>query len=404
MKLTKIGIIREDKNPPDSRAPIIPNQAKELKELFPDIDIRCQSSSNRCYTDTEYLEAGIDLASDVSDCDILLGVKEVPNKHLIPGKTYLFFSHTIKEQPYNQGLLRYILDKNIRLIDYECLAKNNKRVVAYGHWAGIVGAYNGLLGYGEKFGLFKIKRAHKCHDLLELKKELTKINLPDIKIVLTGKGRVGMGSLEILEATGIRKVSPGDFLKRSFKEPVFTQVDVDDYHQRIDGNPFDIPDFFIKPEVFESNFFEYAKEADLLISAIYWDPKAPELFTLKQMQKPEFRINLIADITCDIDGSIPSTQRASTIDEPFYDFDPFQNKIHSPFSNEKFITVMAVDNLPNELPRDSSRDFGKQLVLNVLPDLIENRPSELIKNATITENGRLTDNYQYLYNYVYGKK
>ncbi|MFC2125401.1 NAD(P)-dependent oxidoreductase [Bacteroidota bacterium] len=404
MKPTKIGIIREGKNPPDSRVPLIPEQARELKEQHPALDISCQTSLNRCYTDAEYIAEGINVVDDISDCDILLGVKEVLLNQLIPDKTYLFFSHTIKEQPYNQDLLRYILDNNIRLIDYECLVKDSKRVIAFGHWAGIVGAYNGLLGYGKRNGLFDLKRAKDCHDLLELKMELSKIDLPGIKILLTGKGRVGMGALEILETAGIRKVNPKEFLTRSFKEPVFTQVDVDEYHRRIDGKSFEISDFFQNPEAFESIFLQYAKEVDLLISAIYWDPGAPKLFTLEQMQDPDFKIKLIADITCDINGSIPSTQRACTIADPFYDFDPYNNLLHAPFSSEQFVTVMAVDNLPDELPRDSSHDFGNQLVENVLLDIISNNPSEMIENATITQNGSLTEKYQYLHNYAYRKK
>lgn len=400
MGTTKIGIIREGKEPPDSRTPLVPEQARILSSKDPDIEIICESSSVRCYTDTEYLNSGIKVSKNISHCDIFLGVKEVPIHHLIPGKTYLFFSHTIKKQPQNRMMLKAILSRKIRLIDYECLIKDNRRVIAFGYWAGIVGTYNGLLGYGRKYKLYRLRRAYKCRGLEEILEETKKIKLPPVKIVITGKGRAGMGAAEMLDKSGIRRIEPELFLNRNFNEPVYTQIDVDDYHRRIDGKSFTIPEFFSHPDLFESDFTDYAKTADILISAIYWDPKAPILFSLDQMKKQDFRIKIIADITCDINGSIPSTKKASTIEDPFYDFDPFKNQVTKPFHKKNSITVMAIDNLPNELPRDASRDFGDQLVKNVFPELLTNNHSGMIKQATIAESGRLTPSYRYLSDYV----
>ena len=402
MRITKIGIIREDKNPADSRTPLTPDQVMDIKSKFGSIDVFVESSPVRCYQDNEYAEPGIKVIETIKDCDIYLGVKEVPVDKLNSNKTYLFFSHTIKKQLYNRHLLQSILKKKIRLIDYECLVKDNKRVIAFGKWAGIVGAYNGLLGYGKRYNLFHLKRAYKCDGLEELKTELKKANFLPIKIVLTGKGRVGMGAAEILNFADIRKVRPVDFIDRSFSEPVYTQIDVDDYHRHKDGISFQLTDFFTDPGSYRSTFYDFAKSADILISAIFWDPKAPTLFSLKDMNGPDFRLKLIADITCDINGSIPSTQKACTIADPFYDFNPVKNKIMDPFSNEDNVTVMAIDNLPNELPREASKDFGNQLINNVLPDLLSNKPSDIIRNATITENGKLTKPFRYLSDYIKG--
>lgn len=399
----KIGILKEGKIPQDRRVPFTPHQLAEIKKRFEEIEVVVQSSPTRCFTDDEYRDQGIEVNSELSDCDILMGVKEVPVHELIADKTYYFFSHTIKKQAYNRKLLQTILAKGIRLVDYETLTDHNgNRIVAFGRWAGIVGAYNGLWTYGKRYDLFTLIRAKDCFDLEDLKKELAKVKLPAIKIAVTGGGRVAKGAMEVLDGAGIRKVDPSEFLKRDFKEAVYTQLEPWDYHVHKEGKPFELKDFFSNPGDYDGTFLPYSKKADLLIASAFWDPRSPILYTLTDMQASDFKLKVIADITCDIEGSIPSTKKASTIDDPIYDFDPFKNQITSALSNEAYTTVMAIDNLPNELPRDASESFGDQLLQNVIPHFIEDK-EQIIKNATIADSGKLTKKYDYLKDFADGK-
>jgi alanine dehydrogenase len=397
----KIGLIREGKTPPDKRVPFTPIQTEEIQQRFPTVSITCQESPIRCFQDEEYRRHGISTQADVRDCDILMGIKEVPIENLIEGKTYLFFSHTIKKQPYNRKLLQAVLTKKIRLIDYEVLKdKLGNRLVAFGRYAGIVGAYNGLWTYGKRFGTFSLRRAHECFDVNDLKLELRKVKLPPVKIILTGAGRVGKGSMETLDSAGIRKVGVYDFLTRQFDEPVYVQLSSADYHTRKDGGAFNREEFHLYPERYSSSFSSFTQVADILMAGAYWNPKAPVLFTREDMLNPGFRISIIADITCDIDGSIPSTKKSTTILDPLYDYDAATDSVQEPLSDKKFVTVMAVDNLPCELPRSASEEFGQDLINRVLPLLIHADQDDIIKRATIAEQGQLTEAFSYLKDYV----
>ena len=401
MASINIALIREEKVPHDTRTPITPKQARRIKEAYPSVNIFCQSSDIRCYSDEEYRNEGIEIVTDVSHCNILLGVKEVKIEDLIPGKTYLFFSHTIKKQPYNRRLLKKIVEKKIRLIDYECLTNEKGiRVIAFGRWAGIVGVYNALWTYGEKYSSYSIKRAFKCKDLTELFAELKKVDLPAIKLLITGNGRVSKGGLEIFEAAGIKKVDPEQYLFQQFNEPVYTQIDVDVYTKRKDGEAFSFDHFFKTPGQYKSNFKTFTKTTDVLIMASFWDPKAPKLFLPEDMKDESFKIRVIADITCDINGSVPSTIRPTTIDEPVYDFNMQRYSELESFSDEDQLSVMSIDNLPNELPRDASESFGDQLIEFVLPDLLVGFDQPIIKNATIAEAGNLTQKFEYLRDFL----
>ena len=397
----KIGIIKEGKVPVDHRVPFTPNHCKQLKETYA-VEVVVQPSNIRCYKDEDYIKAGINLQEDVSDCDLLVGVKEVPMENLIANKTYLFFSHTIKKQPYNKTLLQTILKNNIRLIDYECLRDiNGQRVVAFGRWAGIVGAYNGLITYGKKYNKFELKPANECFDLAELHRELGKINLPPIKIVLTGGGRVSQGSMEILNEAGIKRVSIESYLTKSFDFPVYCQLESLDYNTSINLDKFENDHFYKHPHLYRANFERFSKVSDMLIAGAYWDPKAPVLFTKEDTQKSTFKIRIIADITCDIDGSIPTTIKPTTIDNPFYDFNIQTLTEDKAFSNQNNITVMAVDNLPCELPRDASESFGNQLLANVIPNILSKDESKMIHRGAITTiSGELNEDYVYLSNYI----
>ncbi len=401
----KIGIIHEGKNPPDKRVAFTPQQLAEIQEsFFGKLEIEVQSSLIRSYTDQEYLDAGLKVVQDVSTCDVLFGVKEVPIPSLIPNKTYFFFSHTIKKQPYNRPLLQAMLEKNIRMIDYEAL-KDDKgvRVVAFGRWAGIVGAYNAFLTYGKKSGLYDLKAAHECFDLHDLKAELKKIQLPPTKIILTGQGKVGKGAREVLEMIPIKEVSEEEFRNDYYEEPVFTNLDSQEINKRRKDGGFGLQEFYDKPELYESDFQKYTEVADILIGASYWDPRAPRLFELKDIQSDDFSVSVIADITCDIDGSIPTTQRPSTIADPVYDVDRETQKEIPPYSKQTSISVMAVDNLPCELPREASNGFGAQLREWVIAALLEEN-SPVLERATICRDGDLTLEFMELRDYVDGKE
>jgi saccharopine dehydrogenase (NAD+, L-lysine forming) len=397
----RLGIIREGKNPPDKRVPFTPKQAEEIGDLFPTVKVVCERSPIRCYQDEEYAKVGVELVDDMSSCDVLMGIKEVPVDTLIADKTYLFFSHTIKKQPYNKKLLQAVLQKKIRLIDYEVLRDRlGNRLVAFGRFAGIVGAYNGLWTYGKRTNLFTMRRAHECFDINDLKLELRKVKLPPIKIILTGGGRVGKGSMETLDTAGIRKVNPHDFLTKQFDEPVYVQLGSGDYHTRKEGGHFIRDEFHKNPERYESHFLLYTKVADILMAGAYWNPKAPVLFTKEDMQATAFKIQVIADITCDINGSVPSTLRATSIDDPLFDYDPFTHSEKPALSNTKHITVMAIDNLPCELPRSASEEFGRDLIDRILKPLFGEDSEGVIERATIAQNGALSPHFGYLKDYV----
>lgn len=401
MKTITIGLIREGRIPPDKRVPFTPLQAEEIVQRFPHVIMLCQSSPVRCYTDNEYDELSIPVVSAVDDCDILMGIKEVQIPDLIANKTYLFFSHTLKAQPHNKKLLQTVLQKNIRLIDYEALRDSQgNRLVAFGRFAGIVGAYNGLLTYGQRFGLFTLRRAFECFDINDLKLEVHKVKLPPIKIALTGAGRVAKGAMETLDTAGIRKVSPAEYLSRTFDEPVYVQLGSADYHVRNEGGHFNRDEFHKDPQCYHSTFAEYTKVTDLLLAGAFWNPKAPVLFTVSDMHAPEFNIKVIADITCDINGSVPSTKKATSIADPLYDYDPKTDTLHSPMSNPNFITVMAIDNLPCELPRSASEEFGRDLIDRILKPLLMEDTDGVIARGTIAENGNLTPHFEYLRDYV----
>jgi len=406
MEKIKIGILRDGRSPADKRVPLTPLKCQEALAAFPRLQIMVQPSPLRCYADQEYLDLGIPLREDLSDCQVLMGVKEVPPSQLIPEKTYFFFSHTIKQQAHNQLLLQEVLRKRITLIDYELLTnEEGQRLVAFGYYAGVVGAYNGLLTYGKKWGLFQLKPAWQCGDLDDMEEEFFKVKvLPPIKIALTGGGRVASGAMELLDRVGIRRVSVFDYLYREFREPVYTQLRSSDYNARADGKVWDTPDFHAHPEVYVSTFGKFSEVTDLLLAGAYWDPAAPRLFSPEDMRQPGFKINTIADITCDVNGSIPATKRAATIQEPAYDYDPQTETLQPPFSGPGHITVMAVDNLPCELPRSASRDFGRQLIDTVFPHLVSGDAQGLLARATIARQGQLLPRFAYLQDYASGRQ
>ncbi|MEY4048820.1 MAG: hypothetical protein RL284_2371 [Bacteroidota bacterium] len=395
-----IGIIREGKNPPDHRVVLSPAQCRYLIDTFP-VKIKVQPSKNRCFSDAEYEKEGISLSSDVSDCDLLIGIKEVPVEDLIIEKRYLFFSHTIKKQPSNKKLLQAILRKNIELIDFELITDdNNQRLIAFGEFAGMVGAHNALLTWGRRTKQFSLPRMYQLQDYQEAVASYKHIQWPPVKIVLTGTGRVGQGAASVLMDMGIRKTDTATFLSQSFDEPVFVQLKSEDYLENKDGSKFNREHFHRYPSEYRANFTPFIEKADIFINGIYWNFKAPVFFTKEEMMKDTFKIKVIADLTCDIApvSSVPSTLRASTIEEPIYSYIPETNEESYP-TDEKGVDVMAIDNLPNELPRDASVAFGKKFILGVLPDILAGNTPK-IEKATIARKGALMPSFSYLEDYI----
>jgi alanine dehydrogenase len=403
-KKFRIGLVMETKNPPDKRVAIPPAQVKELKSQFPNVEVVAQPSDLRCFKDCEYVDAGIELRNDLSDCDLLIGVKEVKIDAFIPGKTYLFFAHVAKKQPHNRPLLQAIIDKKVTLLDHEYLTNTKgERLVAFGHWAGIVGAYNGLLAYGRKTGQFELQRAKDCHDYQELLQGLKGLTLKPTRILITGGGRVAGGAMDIFRALNVKEVTPEEFLNTQFNEPVLCRLDPWHYAQRKDGKPFEWGYWVNNPAEHISTFMPFTKVTDLFIACHYWDFRSPHFFGKPDLHNPDFSIKVIADVSCDVPGPIPSTLRATTIAEPFYDYCIETDSEVAPFSGDNNITMMTIDNLPGELPRDASEFFGKTLIGNVIPHFLGDDSEGVVKRATIVKEGKLTDHYSYLKDYLEGK-
>ncbi len=399
-----IGIIREQKNPPDNRVPLSPSVCASLKKKG--IKVIVESSPDRCFSDEEYRKKGIEVSNDLSDCNVLMGVKEVPIDYLVANKTYFFFSHTIKEQAHNRKLLQAILKKNIRLIDYEVLTDTSgKRLIAFGKFAGMVGAHNALWTYGQRTKLFSLPRMKDLSGYEEAKEIYSAAKFPPVKIVLTGKGRVGQGAALVLDDMGIKKITPHDFLNKEFDFAVYTHLGTEDYVETRNNTPFEKSEYYKFPNRFENTFMKYAKVSDIFINGIFYNKEAPPFFTSKEMRSTDFNIKVIADVTCDIapESSVPSTLFASTISDPVFGYDPKTEQADGPFKND-VIDVMSIDNLPNELARDASEQFGKTFEALILDALLEGPNHRMMVDATLTSNGKLTEKFQYLEDYVSKKE
>ena len=398
----KIGVLKEEKVPADKRVPLTPEQCRRLLDTYPDIEISVKSSAIRCFSDAMYIAEGIDVVDDLNDCDVLIGVKEVPKESLIANKTYLYFSHTIKEQFYNRELLLKMIELNINMVDYEVLRnKQGKRLLGFGRYAGIVGAYNGFLTYGLKSGKYNLKVAHNCEDRIEMESEISKIKLSNEKIIVTGNGRVGNGIMEIMEKSNVREVSKLEFIQDTFNEAVFVHLNTMDYNVKKDGSITVKQEFYSNPELFKSTFMDYAIHADIFIAGHYYSSGSPFLFTREDAKSPDFNLKVVADVSCDINGPVASTIKPSTIANPIYGYDK-QSEQEIDFRNEGAIAVMAVDNLPCELPKDASEDFGNEMLAKIIPSLLISDDEQIIANATICKVGDLTPNFEYLRNYVNG--
>lgn len=401
--MTKIALIRERKQPADRRVALSPPQVKQALKRWPALQIWVEKSPERVFPDSAYEAAGAILVERATEADILLGIKEVPVNELMAHKTYLFFSHTIKKQPYNQKLLQKILANNIRMIDYECLSwPKGDRILGFGRWAGIVGAYNAMLVWGRKYGAYELKPAHGCKDYQELRSELKKAQLPAIKIALTGSGRVASGSLEIMAQLGIREVRPAELRNAHFNEPVFALLENEHLYSRKDGKAWNRSDFFANHDHYEGIFQPYLSHVDMLINGMYWEDDMDALFQKADTAKSDFRMRVIADITCDVEGSVPITMRATPINDPVFGWDGTLQQTTAPYLPDT-IDVMAVTNLPAELPSSASEEFGDAMLQHILPLLIEGDRDRILERATLTHMNRtLTPDYEYLKDYAAG--
>ena len=394
----KLGILREEKIPVDRRTPFSPSQCKRIINDFPNIEIYVQSSKLRCYTDQEYLLNNISVLEDISFCDILFGIKEVPIDHLISNKTYFFFSHTIKKQAYNRDLLKKMISLNIRMIDYEVLKfDSGKRILGFGRYAGIIGAYNGLLTYGLKTNSFNLKPAHLCFDRKEMDNQLKKVILKNEKLLVTGKGRVGKGILETLVKLNVTEVNQKDYLTKEYNYPVFLNIDVLDYNERIDKKQSNFLDFINNYKEYKSSFMKFVSKTDIYFAGHFYANGAPYLFTREDVKSKQFNISVVADVSCDIDGPIATTIRASKITDPIYGYNKLTEN-EDDFMKDDVIAVMAVDNLPCELPKDASKDFGENLIKYIIPMLHSN--NSVLEGATICKEGDLTKQFEYLRDFI----
>ena len=396
--MVRIGLIREGKIPADNRVALTPDQCKWVQKNLP-VEVIVQSSEIRCFTDREYRSAGIEVVDDISNCDILFGIKEVSRESLIPNKIYLFFSHTKKQQLWNQPLFQEIIKRNITLIDYECLAhEDGQRILGFGFFAGIVGAHNGMMAYGKRTGSYDLKRVYNQRSFRELIHTYFGLKVPPVKIVVTGSGRVAHGVLEIMNLMGIVEVEPDEYLSRDYSYPVFTQLKGSLLYQHKEKGNYNREDFHENAGQYRCIFYPYTKVTDILMNGTYWDVSVPRLFEREQMAEEDFKIQTIADITDDTNGSIPCNLGDVTIENPVYGVDRISGKMTPPFVSGS-VDVMAVSNLPNELPRDASRYFGEQLIKYVLEDLVH-QSSPIIERATMVKNGKLSDAYSYLKAYA----
>lgn len=401
-RMIKIGLIKEGKTPADSRVALTPAQCRWLRREYPDVHIAVEKSDSRCFSDDEYATNGIRVTDDISDCDILFGIKEVPADKLIPGKKYLFFSHTKKLQPYNRHLMQEMVKQEITLIDYECLEhEDGARIIGFGFFAGVVGAHNGMMAFGTRTGAYHLERVNSSKNFQHLIHTYFGLKLPNIKIAVTGSGRVAHGVLEIMNLLGIHETEPDEYLEREFEYPVYVHLKgANLYRHKITGS-YNRADFHENPSDYACNFPIYIPHTDILMNGVYWEKNIPRLFEKEAITKPDFRIQTIADVTDDTGGSVPINIGDSTIDNPVYGIDKetfLQTDPYLPGS----VDVMAVANLPNELPRDASRYFGEQLIKYVLADLLSDEYSRVIDHATIVKKGKLNKGYEYMQDYAEG--
>ena len=399
--MTTIALIREGKIPLDNRVALTPVQCKWVQKQY-GVKIIVEQSAHRCFDDKEYKRAGIYVREEVEEADIFIGIKEVGVTDLVEGKTYLFFSHTKKKQPHNQKLFQTIIEKKITLIDFECFEhEDGQRIIGFGFFAGIVGAHNGMMAFGNRTKAFNLERVYQQKDFRSLIHSYFGLKLPNIKIAVTGSGRVAHGITEIMNLMGVIEVEKEEYLAREFSYPVYVQLKGADLYKHESDGSYSRTDFHFYPAEYKCYFSAYTNNTDVLMNGIYWDKEAPRLFEKQDIAADNFRIQTIADITDDVNGSIPINLGDQAIEDPVYGVDKTTTKKTTPYLPGS-IDIMAVGNLPNELPRDASRYFGEQLIKYILPDLLSG-DTPAIEKATIVKQGVITKPFSYLKDYANGE-
>lgn len=396
--MATIGLIKEGKIPSDNRVALTPLQCKWIKENK-GIEVIVEPSTTRSFSDEEYSRQGIKVSDDLSNCDILLGIKEVPIDMLMENKTYLFFSHTKKLQPYNQQLFQAMIEKKITLIDYECLVhEDGTRLLGFGFFAGVVGAHNGMMAYGNRTGKFSLDRVYQQKNFQELIHTYFGLKIPPVKIAITGSGRVAHGITEIMNLMGIHEAEPEEYKEvKKFDYPVYVHLKGANLYENKEAGIYNREEFHQFPERYRCLFHDYLFDTDILMNGIYWEEKIPRLFEMEDLKDPNFRMNTIADISDDRNGSVPCNLGDATIENPVYGINRLTGKVMAPYQNES-VDVMSVGNLPNELPRDASRYFGEQFIKFILDDLLLGG-SLIIEKATILQAGSITKTYEYMEEY-----
>ena len=430
----RFGIRREDKSPWERRVPLTPDH---VAALIRDHGIHCtvQPSPIRVFENEDYVSAGATVSENLESCPVVLAVKEIPTALLRPETTYLFFSHTIKGQSHNMPMLRRLLELRCQLIDYERIVdETGRRLVFFGRFAGLAGMIDTLWTLGQRLArqgvdtaLSTLEPAHAYPDLdaarqavqaagQQFQSDGLPAGLPPLVFGFAGYGNVSLGAQEIFDLLPHETLTPeevaggvtrGILVKTVFKEEHLAEP-VDP------GKPFQLQDYYDRPEGYRSQFDRFLPHLDVLVNCIYWEPKYPRLITRTGLQQlarsPDgLRLKVVGDITCDVEGSVEVTVKATGQDDPVYTFDPradtFQDGIHAPG-----VSILAVDNLPCELPRDASRAFGDML-LPLLPALSHadfHAPFSSValpaplKKAAVVYQGELTPDYHDLARFLEG--
>ena len=424
-----LGIRKEDKNQWEKRAPLTPVAVKLLKEQY-GIDTIVQPFPKRVFDDDEYKGAGADLSDDLFQCSVIVGVKEVPADLLLDNKVYIFFSHTIKGQDYNMPLLKKVMDSGCSLIDYECIKdEKGRRLVFFGKQAGQAGLIDALHGFGRRLeaegienSFSLIKQAYSYRGLEEAKDDLYKLaddinenglpkEISPMVVGITGYGNVAQGFQDLLDILPVTEITPNQLLTKELEQNqiykvVFKESDI---VKPSDGGSFDLNDYYTNPQNYKPVFEKYLPKLTMLTNASYWDTVYPRLFTKKYLKenKDNLSVKFVADLSCDINGGIEFTEKATTPDSPVFVYNPGTDKITDGYEGEG-VAVLAVDNLPAEIPLDSSVWFSKSLY-PFIPKLFdadfsvpftELELTDELKNAIIVYNGELTPTFKYLEEYV----
>jgi saccharopine dehydrogenase (NAD+, L-lysine forming) len=433
----KVGIRHEDKYAMERRTPLTPRHVKMLKDKH-NLEFVVQTSPKRVFKGEEYMKAGAEVSDNLSECPVIMGVKEIPSGFFEKNKTYIFFSHVIKGQPYNMPMLKKMMEMGCNLIDYEKVAdEQGKRLIFFGKFAGLAGMINSLWSLGQRLKeqgytnnpFLKVKQSYRYDSLAEAKKEISEVGreiaekglpkeLLPLTIGFTGYGNVSIGAQEIAALLPIKEILPEKLLelknRNNLPDNIIYKIIFEEKHiskPKDRSHNFELQDYYNHPEKYENNFEQYIPHLSVLMNCMYWDTRYPRIFTKdfarRLYEKGEPKIKVVGDITCDPDGSIEFTHKGTEIDDPVFVYNPHTGEPNIGFKG-KGILVMAVDILPSELPRDSSEAFGDALVNFIKPIADANFESDFekiglpspIKKAMILHKGKLTPDYEYIQQYL----